>query len=107
MFYQNNNKITLNLKGHWNMRTTIAVLDKRGEDTTRTVVRILKSLHAEHCDCFGIATPLTFTMEKDADSLQNQDVNSPISVGYTFSKILPQDKPHHARLEDATIVFEG
>ncbi|HLE74578.1 MAG TPA: asparagine synthase-related protein [Candidatus Bathyarchaeia archaeon] len=85
----------------------IAVLDKRGEDATRTVVRVLKSLHVEHADGFGLATPLMFTMEKDAEALQNQDVNSPVSVGYTFSKILPQDEPQHARLENAALVFEG
>jgi asparagine synthase (glutamine-hydrolysing) len=89
------------------MKTTIAVLDKKGADTTRTVARALKSLHIDHADGFGIATPLTLTMEKDADALQNQDINSPVSVGYTFSKILPQDEPQHARLEDATLVFEG
>src|SRR3989304_5213823 len=89
------------------MKTVIAVLDKRGEDTTRTVVRVLKSLHVEHSDGFGIATPLMFTTEKGAEALQNQDVNSPVSVGYTFSKILPQDEPQHARLENAALVFEG
>jgi asparagine synthase (glutamine-hydrolysing) len=89
------------------MKTIIAVLDKRGEDTTRIVVRLLKSLDIEHSDGFGIATPSTFTMEKDADALQDQDINSPVSVGYTFSKILPQDEPQCARLENATLVFEG
>jgi len=46
-------------------------------------------------------------MEKDAGALQNRDVNSPVSVGYTFSKILPQDEPQHAQLENAALVFEG
>jgi asparagine synthase (glutamine-hydrolysing) len=89
------------------MKTLIAVLDKRGEDTTRAVVRVLKSLHIERSDGFGIATPSTLTMEKDADALQNQDINSPVSVGYSFSRILPQDEPQGARLENATLVFEG
>ena len=106
MFYHNNS-IKLSLEGYGCMKTVIAVLDKRDEDTTRTVARVLRSLRIEHCDGFGIATPSTFTMEKDAGALQNQDVNSPVSVGYSFSKILPQDEPQHARLENAALVFEG
>ena len=89
------------------MKTIIAVLDKKGEDTTGTVVRLLKSLRTEHSDGFGIATPTTCTVEKNVDVLQNQNLNSSVSVGYTFSKNFPQDEPRSARLENATLVFEG
>jgi len=85
----------------------IAVLDKRGEDATETVVGVLKSLRTEHSDGFGVATPMTCTVEKDADALQNQSLNSSVSVGYIFSKIRPQNEPQSARLENATLVFEG
>jgi asparagine synthase (glutamine-hydrolysing) len=89
------------------MKATIALLDKKGENATGTIVRVLKSLHTEHSDGFGIATPTTCMAEKDADALQNQHINSSISVGYVFSKILPHDKPQSARLENAMLVFEG
>jgi asparagine synthase (glutamine-hydrolysing) len=89
------------------MKTIIAVLDKRGEDTTGTIARVLKSLQEEHSDGFGIATPTTCITEKDADALQSRDLNSSVAVGYTFSKIRPHDESQSARLENATLVFEG
>jgi asparagine synthase (glutamine-hydrolysing) len=89
------------------MKTTIAVLDKRGNNITAAVVRVLKSLSLEHSEGFGIASPSTVTIEKDIDALQNQNINSPIVVGYAFSKSRPNDEQQYARLEDATLVFEG
>src|SRR3990170_7495996 len=89
------------------MKTTIAVLDKRGNNATATVVRVLKSLHMENFEGFVIASPSTVAIEKDADALQNQNINSPIVVGYAFSKFRPNDEQQYARLEDATLVFEG
>ncbi|MCJ7559439.1 asparagine synthetase B [Candidatus Bathyarchaeota archaeon] len=89
------------------MKTTIAVLDKRGNNITAAVVRVLKSLSLEHSEGFGIASPSTVTIEKDIDALQNQNINSPIVVGYAFSKSRPNDEQQYARLENATLVFEG
>jgi asparagine synthase (glutamine-hydrolysing) len=89
------------------MKTAIAVLDKRGENVTETVVRVLKSLRTEHSESFGIATPKTCIVGRNPEALQNQDINSSASVGYTFSRILPIDCPQSMRLEDSTLVFEG
>jgi asparagine synthase (glutamine-hydrolysing) len=89
------------------LKTTIAVLDKRGENATPSVIRVLKSLRLENSAGFGIASPSALAMGKDVESLRTQNISSPIIVGYTFSKILPQDETQLTRLENATLVFEG
>jgi asparagine synthase (glutamine-hydrolysing) len=89
------------------MRTTIAVLDKRGGNATQAVITILSSMRLENSKGFGIATPSTVAIGKDVDALQNQKIDSPIVVGYAFSKFLPYDRQQHLRLEDATLVFDG
>jgi asparagine synthase (glutamine-hydrolysing) len=89
------------------LKTTIAVLDKRGDNATPAVITALKSLRPKNSAGFGIASPSTLTMEKDIQSLRTQNISSPIIVGYTFSKILPQDEPQLTRLENAMLVFEG
>jgi asparagine synthase (glutamine-hydrolysing) len=89
------------------MKTTIAVLDKRGGNATQAVITTLSSLRLENSESFGIATPSTVVMGKDADALQNQKIDSPIVVGYTFSKFFSCDRQQHLRLEDATLVFDG
>jgi asparagine synthase (glutamine-hydrolysing) len=95
------------LKGHRGMKMIIAVLDKRGEDATGAVVKVLKALSAEGSCGFGVATPTTCTVKKDVDALQSQDLKSAAVVGYTFPKTLPQDETQSARLENATLVFTG
>lgn len=89
------------------MKTVIAVLDKRGEDATDTVVSALKALSAEHAGGFGIATPTTCTVKKDADALRSQNMKSAAVVGYTFPKTLQRSETQSARLENATLVFTG
>ncbi len=89
------------------MRTTIAVLDKRGGNATQAVITTLSSLRLENSEVFGIATPSAVAVGKDLDALQNQKTDSPIAVGYAFSKSLPYNRQQYLRLEDATLVFDG
>jgi asparagine synthase (glutamine-hydrolysing) len=89
------------------MKTTIAVLDKRGGNSTQAVITTLSSLRLENSEGFGIATPSTVAIGKDVDALQNQKIDSPIVIGYAFSKFLPYDRRQYLRLEDATLVFDG
>jgi asparagine synthase (glutamine-hydrolysing) len=97
----------MRLKGHKGTKMIIAVLNKKGEDATGAVVRVLKALCTEHSSGFGIATPTTCTLEKNVDALQSRDATSSVSVGYAFSKKFPQDEPQSARLENVTLVFMG
>ena len=85
----------------------IAVLDKRDEDTTGAVVRVLKALHTEHSGSYGVATSTTCTVEKDVDALQSRSIKSATVVGYTFQKTLLRDEAQSAKIEKATLVFTG
>jgi asparagine synthase (glutamine-hydrolysing) len=89
------------------METLIAVLNKRGEDATDAVARVLKALSTEHTESYEVATPTKCLTEENAGGLQNQQAKSAVAVGYTFPKTLPQDKPQSAKLENATLVFTG
>jgi asparagine synthase (glutamine-hydrolysing) len=89
------------------MKTTIALLDKRGDDATAAVISVLKSLHTGQFVDFGIALSTTVRTDKDVDAFQNQGLNAPIVVGYAFSKAHPNAEPQCVRLEDAAIVFDG
>jgi len=85
----------------------IAVLDKRGEDTTGAVVRVLKALHTEHSGSFGVATSTTCTVEKVADAWQSRSIKSAAVVCYTFPKTLLRDEAQSAKIENTTLVFTG
>jgi len=95
------------MEGYLYMKTTVAVLDKRGANATAAVIKALKSPDPQHFKGFGIASPSTVAMEKDADSLQNQKMDAPVVAGYAFSKFFPQDSQQCMSLENATLVFDG
>jgi len=89
------------------MKTTIAVLEKRGGNATQAVITTLSSMRLENSAGFGIATPSTIAIGKDIDALQNQKLDSPIVVGYNFSRFLPNYRQHYLKIEDTTLVFDG
>ncbi len=89
------------------MKTTIAVLDKHGDNAVAAVLEALKSLHAEQPSCFGVALPAKELMEGEVDALKKKGASSPAVVGYAFSKTKPVNDYEFVRLEDAALVFEG
>jgi asparagine synthase (glutamine-hydrolysing) len=89
------------------MKIIIAMLDKRGEDATGAVVKVLKALSSERSDGFRVATPTACRVGKDVDALQSQDLKSATGVGYTFPKTLPHGETQSLRLENAALVFTG
>ena len=89
------------------MKTVIAVLDKRGENATTTVAKVLKALSTGCSDNYEIATPTTCTIDQDLDTLQRQSVKSVTAVGFTSPKTLQHSETQSARLDNATLVFTG
>jgi asparagine synthase (glutamine-hydrolysing) len=89
------------------MGSIIAVVSKKGENATETAVTMLKTLEHEKTETFGIASPNTVRIERSIKALENQQVDSPIIVGYAFSRILNSDKPQPKKLENAALVVEG
>jgi asparagine synthase (glutamine-hydrolysing) len=101
MFYQN----TIRGQGLPNMKTTVAVLDKKGEDATATAVSVLKALHDGASVSFEIASSSTVKAERAADKLGN--LNSSTVLGYAATEPEPTTEHQHVALENATLIFDG
>jgi asparagine synthase (glutamine-hydrolysing) len=89
------------------MKTTVAVLDKKGDNAASAVVTALRSLQSRSTDGFCMATPGTAGMAEELERLQNSAVDSRVAMGCVYSRILPEDKPQLAKMEDAALAFEG
>jgi asparagine synthase (glutamine-hydrolysing) len=106
MFYRTIDK-RVSRRRRSDMKTRIAVLHKRGENAVPMVTAVLEQLQPEKEMCFGVATPTNFITEEKPSKLKAHKLDSPVAVGYAASTALPRDEPQIARLEDATIVFDG
>jgi asparagine synthase (glutamine-hydrolysing) len=89
------------------MGAIIAIVNKRGENATETAVDMLKMLKHKGVETFGVASPTIVKIEKSIESLQNQNVGSPVVVAHVFSKIFAHDKPQPVKVNDTTLVFDG
>ena len=89
------------------MKMVIAVLDKKGDDATNIVFKVLRTLHGEPSNSFEVTTSATCTVEKDVGAMQRQNFESVTAVGYTFPKRILQHEPRSTRLESAKLVFTG
>jgi asparagine synthase (glutamine-hydrolysing) len=87
------------------MKTTVAVLDKKGEDATATAVSVLKALHDGASVSFEIASSSTVKAERAADKLGN--LNSSTVLGYAATEPEPTTEHQHVALENATLIFDG
>ena len=70
------------------MGALIAVINKKDKDATETAVTMLKTLKRKNIETYGIASPKLVKIEKSAEPLENQKLNSPMIIGHTFSKSL-------------------
>jgi asparagine synthase (glutamine-hydrolysing) len=89
------------------MKITIAMLDKKGCNAVPAVLAALKSLVVETGGSFGLASPSTFAIEENIDSLQNKSLDSPIVIGDFCSITCRQVEPRFEELENAMLAFEG
>jgi asparagine synthase (glutamine-hydrolysing) len=87
------------------MKTTVAVLDKRGNDATAAVVSVLKSLSISNSGSFELASSSTARTERDVD--EPQSLNAPIVMGCAMTEPRSSTDHKHVRLKDATLVFDG
>jgi len=88
------------------MKTSLAVLSKKGENAVPQIVAVLEALKAENV-CLGFATPSKFLEEEDFDRLRASKVDSQIALGYAASTAFPRDEPQVIRLENVTAIFDG
>ncbi|MGB9853796.1 MAG: DUF7411 family protein [Candidatus Bathyarchaeales archaeon] len=89
------------------MRAVVAVLDKKGERAAQNVAVMLEALRHKGADVFGAASSSFFEIKSSLEQLQIKDFKTSAAVGHIFLKILAQDQPQFATLENAVIVFDG
>jgi len=89
------------------MSAITAVLQKKGEDATKTTLEMLKTMKGTNIEAYGIGSGATIEIKKALDQSQNFKTESSINVGYAFSRILDRDRPQPLHLQDATMVFDG
>lgn len=84
----------------------VAVVSKKGENVTRTLVDMMDALELSS-EAFGIASATTIKTEISLEALRKSDVKAAVAAGCTFSRILASDKSELTQLADATMVFDG
>lgn len=89
------------------MGAIVAVINKGGENAAEHAVRMLKILSHEGVEKFGLASACALKIEDSVEKLSSFNVNSPVVVGYAFSKITAADKPQPTVLEKVACAFEG
>ncbi len=88
------------------MKTTIAVLGKKGQDAYLPVVRVLEQLQTEDA-CFVVASPSAFLRTKKTRELQEKHTHSPVVFGSVLSRNRKRQSVQVTRLPDAVCGFEG
>jgi asparagine synthase (glutamine-hydrolysing) len=89
------------------MGAIVAVIDKKGKNTTEAAVAMLRILESKGIETFGIASHRYIDIEKSIEAMQSQNVSSSVIVGHAFSKTIETDKPQPIKLENETLVFDG
>ncbi len=89
------------------MRTAVAVLGKKGQNVANTAVTMLQVCGEKGADAYGLASSDASLAAKSLADLAEAKLNSPIMVGFAFSKILKQDRLPLLKLKDAGLVFSG
>jgi len=88
------------------MLTTIAVLYRNGGNSTPALVKTLESFRLED-GCYVLATPSAIFETDNLDKLRKKNMNSPVAIGCVFSKSHAHNRPQIARIENATLMFDG
>lgn len=87
--------------------TTVAVLGKKGQNVVDTVVTMLHIGQEKGANMYGLASSDVSTTAKFVADLDKDKFDSPIIIGFAFTKILKHDKLQPLKLKDAALVFSG
>lgn len=89
-----------------NVRTTIAVIDKKGENATPKVISALEKNCIGGETRFTLATPSKLTKTENLKDLHSKKLDSSIALG-SASTLVGHEEPHMLKLEEAMLSFEG
>jgi asparagine synthetase B (glutamine-hydrolysing) len=88
------------------MKTTIAVLDKRGENAVASIISVLEKISTGGPTYFELATPEKRVTTENTEDLRAQKIDSPVAVG--SASTLPQrNELPMLKTQDAAVAFEG
>jgi asparagine synthetase B (glutamine-hydrolysing) len=85
----------------------VAVLNKEDANAAETAISMLNTLKHRSTGTYGIASATRIGIEKSIELLKKQNINSPVAVGYAFSRRFSQDRLQPTKIYGATSVFEG
>jgi asparagine synthase (glutamine-hydrolysing) len=89
------------------VKTTVAVLDKQGNNAVEAAFEALRELYPQPPGCFKIALPSKTPVKAEINMLIKQDVKSPALVAFAASDNKAFGNVESLALDDATLIFEG
>ena len=89
------------------MKTTVAILDKEGNNVVDRVLDVLNTLSGRQPSHFGLISPMKSVFEKSPGILSRQGIDSSTAVGYVTSKHMSSSSYEFLQLDDTALVFEG
>jgi len=89
------------------MRTTVAVLGKKGQNVANTALMTLQICEQKGANTYGLASSEAVSTAKSVAELAETKLNSSAIVGCAYSTMLRQDKPPLMKLKNAGLVFSG
>jgi asparagine synthase (glutamine-hydrolysing) len=91
------------------MKTTLAVLDKRGENAVKKVLATLKKISPGDKICIGLEIPSKHEEATNAEDIQEKKINAPTALGYSSSSPAANgmERMEMLKLGNATLIFDG
>jgi asparagine synthase (glutamine-hydrolysing) len=89
------------------MKTTVAILDKEGDNVVERVLDVLNTLSGRQPSHFGLVSPKKTVIEKSPGILSRQGIESSTAIGYVSTKPAASSGYEFLQLDDAALVFEG
>jgi len=89
------------------MKTTVAILDKEGDNVVDRVLDVLNTLGGRQPSHFGIISPKKTVIEKSPGILSRQGIDSSTAAGYVSLKPTSSSGYEFLQLDEAAILFEG
>ncbi len=89
------------------MKTTVALLDKEGNNVIDQVLDVLNTLSGRQPSHFGLISPKKIILEKSPGILSRQGIESSTAIGYVSTKPAMSSGYEFLQLDDAALMFEG
>ena len=89
------------------MKTTVALLDKEGNNVIDQVLDVLNTLSGRQPSHFGLISPKKIILEKSPGILSRLGIESSTAIGYVSTKPAMSSGYEFLQLDDAALMFEG